>query len=111
MPAPKMFALLAVVVLAYLPVESYAHEIRAGELVIIHPWMPEPLRGAKAGVVYFKIQNTGQKPDELLGAESAVAESVTVHESKDVGGVSGVAPCGWPSAGRQNRRCRSRPGR
>ena len=87
MPAPKMFALLAVVVLACLPVESYAHEIRAGELVIIHPWMPEPLRGAKAGVVYLKIQNTGQKHDELLGAESAVAESVRVHESKDVGGV------------------------
>jgi copper(I)-binding protein len=55
-----MFALLAVVFLACLPVESYAHEIRAGELVIIHPWMPEPLRGAKAGVVYLKIQNTGQ---------------------------------------------------
>jgi periplasmic copper chaperone A len=87
LPAQKMFALLAVVFLACLPVESYAHEIRAGELVIIHPWMPEPLRGAKAGVVYLKIQNTGQKPDELLGAESAVAESVTVHESKDVGGV------------------------
>jgi periplasmic copper chaperone A len=87
LPAPKMLALLAVVFLACLPVESYAHEIRAGELVIIHPWMPEPLRGAKAGVVYLKIQNTGQKHDELLGAESAVAESVTVHESKDVGGV------------------------
>ena len=87
LPAQKMFALLAVVFLACLPVESYAHEIKAGELVIIHPWMPEPLRGAKAGVVYLKIQNTGQKHDELLGAESAVAESVTVHESKDVGGV------------------------
>jgi len=87
LPAQKMFALLAVVFLACLPVESYAHEIRAGELMIIHPWMPEPLRGAKAGVVYLKIQNTGQKHDELLGAESAVAESVTVHESKDVGGV------------------------
>ena len=87
MPAQKMFALLAIVFLACLPVESYAHEIKAGELVIIHPWMPEPLRGAKAGVVYLKIQNTGQKHDELLGAESAVAESVTVHESKDVGGV------------------------
>jgi copper(I)-binding protein len=85
--ASKVLALIAIVFLACLPVESFAHEIKAGELVIIHPWMPEPLQGAKAGVVYLKIQNTGQKPDELLGAESAVAESVTVHESKDVGGV------------------------
>ncbi len=87
MAVPKVLALIAIVFLACLPVESFAHEIKAGELVIVHPWMPEPLQGAKAGVVYLKIQNTGQKPDELLGAESVVAESVTVHELKDVGGV------------------------
>ena len=87
MPLPKVLAFLAMVYLTCLPAKSFAHEIKVGELVIIHPWMPEPLQGATAGVVYLKIQNTGQKPDELLGAETAVAESVTVHESKDVGGV------------------------
>ncbi len=49
--------------------------------------MPQPLQGARAGAIYLKIRNNGNAPDQLLGAESPVAQRMMLHESKDSGGV------------------------
>lgn len=37
------------------------------------------------GVVYLTVINKGKKPDRLLSAQSAVAETVELHETQTVG--------------------------
>jgi copper(I)-binding protein len=67
-------------------------EVAAGDLVVINAWMPQPLQGAQTGVVYLKIENRGNDADQLVGAESQVAQELTLHESKESGGVMKMLP-------------------
>ena len=67
-------------------------EVSAGDLIIVGAWMPPPLQGARAGAIYLRIENRGNEADQLLGAVSSVAQRLTVHESKESGGVMKMSP-------------------
>ena len=56
-----------------------AHEIKAGDLNIIHPWAVATIAHAKDCVVYVTIENHGAENDKLIGASSPIAERAEVH--------------------------------
>jgi periplasmic copper chaperone A len=68
-------------------VAELRREVAAGNLVIVNAWMPQPLKGAKSGVIYLKIENRGTEADQLVAAESPAARQLTLHESKESGSV------------------------
>ncbi|MDZ7855638.1 copper chaperone PCu(A)C [Sphaerotilus sp.] len=63
-----------------LPGTVLAHDFKAGDIVIDHPYATPSLPGARTGAVYFRgLRNTGRLPDRLVGARTAAAGSVEVH--------------------------------
>ena len=66
--------------------------VAAGDLVIVNAWMPQPVGGAKTGVIYLRIENKGTAADQLVGVESPDAQQLMLHESKDSGGVMKMIP-------------------
>ena len=60
---------------------AHAHDFRAGQLVIDHPYATPSLTGTSNGAAYFRgIRNRGVAPDRLVSASTAVAEQVELHE-------------------------------
>ena len=57
-----------------------AHEYKAGELQIAHPWSQELPPNAPTVAAYFVIHNTGATPDRLLSVETPVADKAELHE-------------------------------
>lgn len=66
--------------LALLAAPGHAHEFKAGDLTIGHPWTRATPGGAKVAAGYLKLTNGGQKPDRLIGASAEGAETVELHE-------------------------------
>ncbi|MHC8348540.1 copper chaperone PCu(A)C [Pseudomonas sp. RT4P38] len=57
-----------------------AHEYKAGELEIAHPWSQELPPNAPTVAAYFVIQNTGKTSDRLLSVDSPIAGIAQLHE-------------------------------
>ncbi len=65
-----------------------AHDYRAGDVVIEHPYAPPTPPGARTAAVYLRaLKNTGDQPDRLLHASSPAAASVQIHEMRMDGDV------------------------
>lgn len=65
-----------------------AHEIVAGDIQIIHPFIPQPAASAMAAGGFMAIVNNGSEPDRLIGVESDIAKMTELHESRvDANGV------------------------
>jgi periplasmic copper chaperone A len=62
-----------------------AHEFKAGDLVISHPWTRATPEGASVGVAYLKITNNGKTADRFTGGTFDGAEKVEIHEMKMTG--------------------------
>jgi periplasmic copper chaperone A len=59
----------------------FGHEIKAGDLEIVHPWAAATIAHAEDCVVYMTIENHGAAADRLIGATSPLAERVEVHDT------------------------------
>jgi periplasmic copper chaperone A len=71
-----------------LAVSAFAHESAVGDLLIVHPHIPQPAKSAKAAGGFMAIVNNGTEADRLIGIESDIAIKVELHESKvDANGV------------------------
>lgn len=82
---PRLFtASLAILSIAG---AALAHDYRAGQLKISHPWAKPTLNGAPAGSGYLSITNTGKTADRLLSGSSPAAGSVEIHEMSMTGGI------------------------
>jgi copper(I)-binding protein len=57
-----------------------AHEYKAGELEIAHPWSQELPPNAPTVAAYFVIQNPGKNTDRLLSVDSPIAGEAQLHE-------------------------------
>ncbi|MHC8324665.1 copper chaperone PCu(A)C [Pseudomonas sp. LB1P83] len=57
-----------------------AHEYKAGELEIAHPWSQELPPNAPTVAAYFVIQNPGKTADRLLSVDSPIAGIAQLHE-------------------------------
>jgi copper(I)-binding protein len=57
-----------------------AHEYKAGELQIAHPWSQELPPNAPTVAAYFVINNAGKTADKLLSVDSPIAGLAQLHE-------------------------------
>lgn len=78
---------LALALLAATPFMTEAHEFKAGDLTIGHPWSRATPGGAKVGGGYLTVTNKGSAPDRLIAATAAVADHVEIHEMATKDGV------------------------
>ncbi|BCL77413.1 hypothetical protein JHS3_31490 [Jeongeupia sp. HS-3] len=74
-------------VMAALSLSAQAHEYKAGELFIHHPWARATPPGAQSGGVFLLVKNSGDKADELIGVETAAAGTAELHQMKLENGV------------------------
>ena len=58
---------------------SFAHEYKAGDLTIEHPWARELPPNAPAGAAFFTVHNAGAAADRLLGASTPQAQKSELH--------------------------------
>jgi copper(I)-binding protein len=82
--------LLAVLVL-FGATAAFAHEFKAGDLEIVHPWTPAPLKGKDVTAGYMKIINHGSTPDKLLAVSVEFAKTAQIHSMKMDGDVMQMA--------------------
>lgn len=67
---------------------ALAHDFKAGDLRIDHPYATPTRPGLKTGGVYFRgIKNTGTQPDRLLSASTPRAGAVEIHRMQMDGDV------------------------
>ena len=57
-----------------------AHEYKAGELEIAHPWSQELPPNAPNVAAYFVIHNEGKTADRLLSVDSPISGDAQLHE-------------------------------
>ncbi|UZE24410.1 copper chaperone PCu(A)C [Pseudomonas sp. B21-056] len=59
---------------------AQAHQYKAGDLEIAHPWSQELPPNAPTVAAYFVIHNTGSQADKLLGVDTPIAGKAELHE-------------------------------
>lgn len=70
-----------------------AHEFKAGDLDIHHPWSRVTPDNAKVAAGYVKIVNKGAQADRLVGVTAEIAGKAEIHEmSVDADGVMTMRP-------------------
>lgn len=78
--ANRVLAALAALILS--ASFAFAHEFKAGDLEIGHPWSKATIPGARVAGGFLDITNHGTAPDRLVKVSSDVAGLVQVHEMK-----------------------------
>lgn len=76
----KLVLTLAASLLLAIP--ALAHEVKVGDLEIIHANIPQPAASAKAAGGFMAISNNGTEADRLIGVEADFAAKAETHESK-----------------------------
>lgn len=67
----------------WLPAAAFAHGVRAGDLLIDHPYATPSLAGARQGAAYLRgVRNQGDAADRLIGAHAPVAARVALHHMR-----------------------------
>jgi copper(I)-binding protein len=90
MSNPTRRLLLATPLLS-LALPAHAHDYRAGDLHIDHPW--SRAAGANANSAgYLSIRNHGTQPDQLLSARSPAVRTVELHTQLREGEVMRMRP-------------------
>jgi len=79
--------LLASAVLLSLSTLTLAHEFKAGDLMIDHPWARELPPTAATSAAFFTLHNHGAQEDRLLGASTPVAGKAELHTHIHMGEV------------------------
>lgn len=64
-----------------------AHEYKAGNLVIEHPWAKPSLKGVANGAAFLTIRNIGTEDDTLVAARADVSKAVELHTHMREGGI------------------------
>lgn len=85
--------LKAVIVAAALmaaPSLVQAHEVKAGNLELIHPNMRASMGQSPTTAGYLTILNHGKTADRLVSVSCTCAASVTVHEMKMTGSMASM---------------------
>ncbi|MEP6942036.1 MAG: copper chaperone PCu(A)C [Betaproteobacteria bacterium] len=68
------------IVLAWLPLAVLADDYQLKSLRIVQPFTRATPPGARAAGVFFVVDNTGAKPDALIGVASPAAASAELHQ-------------------------------
>ncbi|NYG35389.1 copper chaperone PCu(A)C [Sphaerotilus montanus] len=79
-PSRRQLLTTALALALTLPCAVVAHDFKAGDIVIDHPYATPSLPGTRTGAVYFRgLRNTGRSADSLVSARTAAAGSVEIH--------------------------------
>jgi copper(I)-binding protein len=68
-------------------VSAWAHEFKAGDLEIVHPWARATLKGSDVADGFLKIINHGTAPDKLIAVSVEFAKTGQIHDMKMDGDV------------------------
>jgi copper(I)-binding protein len=82
-----LFAAVLALAASAAPAQDHKIDYKAGFLEISHPWTRATPKGASVAGGYLKITNKGTAADRLVGATSAVAPRVEIHEMAMTGGM------------------------
>jgi copper(I)-binding protein len=74
------FALSLTLAAGWSIASGHAHEVKIGDLEIVHPWSRQPLPAANAGAGFFTITNNGKSDDRLVKATARISDNVQIHE-------------------------------
>lgn len=85
-------AVFALCLLALSAEGLLAHEFKAGDLLIDHPWARATTVGADTGAGYFVVRNAGAAPDRLVSATATFAARVEIHELSMKDGIMAMRP-------------------
>ena len=84
---------LSAVVFYFLAITgSPAHEFRAGDLFIDHPWARATIGRTPNGSAYLSIENQGTEADRLTGVATDVAERAELHRHIRDGDIMRMRP-------------------
>jgi hypothetical protein len=72
-----MKSLALALLLVLVPYTLQAHEIKIGELVIVHPTVDEADKGQAAAKGSMEIRNEGSSPNKLLSMNAEFADTVS----------------------------------
>jgi copper(I)-binding protein len=72
-----MKALVLALLLAF-SFPANAHEIKVGDLIIVHPMVAEAEKGQASAKGTVKIRNNGKTPDHLLSISAEFAEKAVI---------------------------------
>lgn len=79
-PRKLCLAVLSAGFLAAAGQSVFAHEFKAGNLEIEHPWSREVPAGARVAGGYFTVKNNGASADRLVAVTSDVSAKAEVHQ-------------------------------
>jgi copper(I)-binding protein len=68
--------------------------LAAAAIVVEQPEVRASIGAQKTSAAYMSLRNTGPAADRLLGARCDCAASVSIHQTRTVGGVASMAPEG-----------------
>ncbi|MDS4009815.1 MAG: copper chaperone PCu(A)C [Defluviicoccus sp.] len=75
----RLIALTAAFVALAFVTAAFAHDYTLGDLRIDHPWARASAGAAANGAAYMSIATTGTAADQLVKADSPVADKVELH--------------------------------
>ena len=73
-------AVFALALLFAMTHSLWAHEFKAGDIEIVHPWSRATPEGAKVAAGYLVLKNHGGSPDRLVSATGELAGVTQIHE-------------------------------
>ncbi|MHA7774081.1 copper chaperone PCu(A)C [Roseibium sp. M-1] len=82
----------AAAALTLVSLSAFAHDYKAGDLTLNHPWTRATPPNAKAGGGFVEIVNSGAEADRLIGVSSDAAAKVEIHEMAVNDGVMTMRP-------------------
>lgn len=69
-----------------------AQEHQQGPLTVVHPWSRATAPSQKTGGVFLRIENAGGEPDRLIGVETEIADTASLHAMIRDGDVMKMRP-------------------
>jgi copper(I)-binding protein len=89
----RSLAVLAILaVTASAAVLAQAHEHKQGPLTVVHPWSRATAPSQKAGGVFLRIENASHLADRLIGVETEMADTASLHATIRDGDVMKMRP-------------------
>ena len=71
--------------------DAQAHEIKAGSLVISHPWSRQSPMAADVAAGFLVLTNEGKEADRLIKVETPISAVAQLHDMKMEGDVMKMA--------------------
>jgi len=89
----KGLVLIAILIVAASgAVLAQAQEHKQGPLTVVQPWSRATAPSQKTGGVFLRIENAGGQPDRLVGVESKIADTASLHAMIRDGDVMKMRP-------------------